>query len=361
MSASAPRHVLVLDGLTPESCDVLRGLGGAWDRMAERGLVTRLHPQSKAPVPEAAWFGLDPLRLALAPGPLTVAGLGADPPDRSVHFCLTLMSVEEDGVMSEVEVTTAPVELTAAMSRLATPRLTPLCGPGATHGLVWEEGSLDLGTVIPAAAAGLGYMANLPQGDGEAMLRRFVDDSVNLLSAQPFNRVRSDQGLPPLNLLWPWGHGMRGPTPNLALLRGRVVMVHSGSLRTKGLARLVGFRHGDENKFCPALFPSVESLSRVSSSMDSLVVLDLGPFVRHDRLDQLAYALRDVGTYLLERWLGTEESPAEALVLATGSGEGLCLRYRSWSPREDGRPFDSRLLGDPKVPVGHAFEAVASA
>ncbi|MFX6823313.1 hypothetical protein ABTH33_20400, partial [Acinetobacter baumannii] len=80
-------------------------------------------------------------------------------------------------------------------------RLTPVFGPRLTHGLVWEEGSLDLGTRTPPV--GESVHTGLPEGDGERLLRQLIDDSVNLFSELELNRRRMDEGKSPFNLLWP--------------------------------------------------------------------------------------------------------------------------------------------------------------
>ena len=82
----------------------------------------------------------------------------------------------------------------------------------------------------------------LPEGDNEPALRRFIDDSINLLSELEFNAERLDKGLLPVNLLWPWGQGIRTDVPNLALMRGAPATVLSDSLRLEGVARLAGYR-----------------------------------------------------------------------------------------------------------------------
>ena len=106
--------------------------------------------------PEAAWLGLRPESLVLQDGPLMVSALGADPPDGSVHFHLSLMSLIA-GVASTPSVA-VPAQhvktLMEAARQLNTRRLTIVEGEGFDHALVWEEGSLELGTVPRSALEG---------------------------------------------------------------------------------------------------------------------------------------------------------------------------------------------------------------
>ena len=218
--------VLVLPGLLPYAEET--GLSGR---------VRRLSPVRGTP--EAAWVGLPPL--AIADGPLVVAALKAEPPERTMQFHLSLLGL--DGVLGMPPPPSADEEaaLRPLLKRLDTKRLTALVGEGLDHALVLD-GWWDLGTTAAQEAAGKPMAESLPEGDLEPLLRRYIDDSVNLLSETAFNARRRDEGTVPLNVLWPWGHGAPRRLPNLALLRGEALTVASDSLRMRGMARLVGYR-----------------------------------------------------------------------------------------------------------------------
>lgn len=343
-------------------------------QMAGRAEVCRLDPLPVQPTPESAFLGLAPGEVKLAPGPLTVAALRRDPPGDSVQFHLSLMSVDADGVASTVA---TPLderdvrEVMEAARRLDTARLTVLPGEQTDHALVWEEGSLDLGVASPADVAGDRVRGHLPEGDGETLLRRFIDDSVNLLDGLEANHRREGEGAPKLNLLWPWGFGFRTAVPNLGLRRGEPAVVHSASLRLDGLARLVGYLHTPRAAFRRGLFASELALRQVrpDGRLHIVVFPGFDEVQRHGRLDEGAWALDMLSRELADAWTGTPESPTEVAFLAPGghtspdtppadaSPLGLAFHYRSWDTASARSPFDPKVLDDPRVPRKATWDA----
>ena len=221
--------ILFLPGLAPERLDAIR-----WPE----GQVRRVAPVRGSP--EAAFVGLPPTRLA--DGPLIVAALGAEPPERSLQFQLSWLGLD-DGLLVPAEPPSAEesAALKAVLPKLDTKRLTGLFGEAVDHALVLD-GYHDLGTTPLADALGRPLGEVLPEGEREEALRRYVDDSVNLLSELESNRRRVDEGRLPLSLLFPWGHGAPRRLPNLALHRGAPLTVEAASLRMRGVARLVDYR-----------------------------------------------------------------------------------------------------------------------
>ncbi|MGE0002557.1 MAG: hypothetical protein AB7F50_11635 [Fimbriimonadaceae bacterium] len=175
-------------------------------------------------------------------GPLAVArfGRGLDP--RETGFALRLGSVLADGVLADPgEVSADEAEEAGRLAAcLRSGRLDPMFGLSADHALVWREGSTDLVATDWPLALGNPWQASLPQGDGEAVLRRFVDDSVNVLASSEANRLRGDQGRPPLNVLWPWAPGFGFELPRLVLRYGAPLKVETSDWAVEGAARLAG-------------------------------------------------------------------------------------------------------------------------
>ena len=219
------RIVLVVPGLFDSLGEsVLRSLPTQFARLVSRSQVLRIAEPPKVESPEAFVLGMPPGAGQLRQGPLTISALGADPPDRSTHFHVSVGALVEGQVIVPSSGPT-PDELKViveAGKRLNTKLLTFVAGSGLDHGLVWEKEG-DLATTPPPTS----YAESRPEGDGESLLRRFIEDSINLLSEQEFNIRRIDAGVAPLNILWPWGHGVRRPVPNLALRRGGPAMVLS--------------------------------------------------------------------------------------------------------------------------------------
>jgi hypothetical protein len=284
-------------------------------------------------------------------GPLVVAAFGWEPPRRSVQFQLDLLTVHEDGSVGfadRVSAIEAEV-LKQEFSRLATRLLTPKWGEGLIHGLVWEDGSLDLGCAEPKEIIGDLWNSGLPEGDGEVMLRMLIEDSLNLLDGLEFNRRRADDGLPKLNLLWPHSFGFEPDLPNLALRRGNVAQFWSGDIALEGMAKLVGYRHRERSGFYQGV--------HVSDKVRGGFLQEEGVSVLFDeRIGGHLCAKRgDEGRFSVEEW---DRFVWEPMALAIRSGEvidgailcpgseGLGLIFGA---APNGVPFDGRGIGDSRL------------
>jgi 2,3-bisphosphoglycerate-independent phosphoglycerate mutase len=201
----------------------------------------------------------------------------------------------------------------------------------------------------------------LPIGEGENMLRRFVDDSINLLGSLELNRVRREEGLAPLNCLWPWGQGFRPDLPNLPLRRGDVVHVESGSFRLQGLCRLVGYAHGPRASFGTGLRTNFDQVrtTALSRRLSLTVIHSIAEMQRHHRTDETIYTLEELDDKvlvpLLER---AAREPFELCLAAPAEGSGLVLRYSSEREERGSYPFDERALDDVRLSTLHLWEAV---
>lgn len=327
------------------------------EHIVARSNLFRLKPMPPIALTEAAWLGLDPLRYHLSQGPLTVAAFGADPPPRSVHFHLSLMT-HADGQIEPIEFAVDDKEVRELLTqaeRLNTRNLTIVHGAGLDHGLVWEQGSIDLHTTPPHGAE---LKQVLPQGDGEPLLRRFIDDSINLLSDLDMNKRRMDEERPPLNLLWPWGQGFREPMPNLALMRGEPAVIACDSLRLRGLAALCGYRNAPTGALGSGTNLRLEVLRETAESFSPTVIhIDTMARLRKaGRLDEAAWLSRELDDRLLPI---TDDAPLFRLTIAAPGVEGgLALVYDSMRPGQNIFPFDERSLHERALPLAQPWEIV---
>jgi hypothetical protein len=251
--------------------------------------------------------------------------------------------MQEDGTLEEVADIPGIDGLEEAFDRLRTRVLTLVLGQAGQNGLVWERGSLDLGLTPWSGAVGRHYREVWPEGDGEAALRRLIEDSVELLGGLELNRQRIDEGSQPLNVLWPWGAGHRRAVPNLALRRGRPAQVEADDLAVIGLARLV--RYGYRRL-------SGRSPSDLRGLKDRIVVMpEAEPAYFERRLSMWGRLEQDlVGPFVARR-------AGALLVAAPGPEGGLAV---SW-PGEGRWPFDERTLTEPKAPVAPLWRWVEQA
>lgn len=345
------KSVLIYRGLVAphEGESILRQKLPTLQTMAELGTLAKLAPLPKVETPEGLYLGMTADVVKLRQGPLTVAALGADPPERSTHFHLSLMSFE-DGTARQIQVKIPPEQLRAVLDlgkKLNTRSLTLVPGEEVDHGLVWE-GLGDLGTTSAAEVDGKAIKGHLPEGDFESALRAYIDDSVNLLTELEFNEERRDQGLPPLNLFWPWGQGVRTPVPNLALRRGEPTRVLSHSLRLQGLSRLAGYRHGDRWSVGRGTTLKWDFLRKELLAANSAILyLDDFESMRVDeKMEEAEWLVREMDDRLLKPLF--EEAlttPAKIILLAPNVGsQGLSLTFQTRDANANSTPFDERAL-----------------
>lgn len=361
------RTVLIVPGLcgVPGSESILRWAGPALAELGQRAEVFALEELAPSETPEAAWLGLDPVGVRLRPGPLAVAAFGAEPPERFVHFRVDILSLDGDALQAPrggvAEADLARVRTLAR--RLETSRLRWVDGEGMDNALVWEQGSIEMETAPPELAATRGLHQALPVGDGEPLLRRFIDDSVNLLRDEEFNLRRIEEGLDPLNVLWPWGQGFREPVPNLWLERGERLHVESGSLRLEGLARLTKCTHGARSAFGRGTNVRLPQLADIAGKHSPLVIV-LDSFLsmrRAEKWEEMEWLLARMDEELLAPMLvRLRAGDTRIALLAPGDhARGLALIAESGPPVEGTWPFDERLLEERKAPTRHAWQLVA--
>jgi hypothetical protein len=311
------------------------------ESIAAHGRVRR----TAAPRTLGEWLGLEPEEADLAFGPLVVAALGAHPPERSISFAVEILGLEGDVLQPPPVLTQAEhAEIVTASRKLDTRRLTLVANERSPHGLVWEDwGEFD--ALAPDEAVGKPLAEALPRGDGERELRRYIEDSVNLLSELELNRRRAGEGFPVAGVLWPFAPGMRRPVPNLALRYGPI-SVTGGDIALRGLARLAGLSH------TPA--PAGKGLDLPWSDLRAAMgsgILVIQEFAR----------LREQGLFEEGRWLANrlvenllvplldelaKDVNRSVMVVASGRLGGLSLELHGRANPEAGPPFDERAFED---------------
>ncbi len=320
-------------------------------RLAELGSLSKLAPLPQTETPEALVLGFPPGQISLQQGPLTIAALGADPPDKSTHFHLSLMSLNE-GKLTQHELDLPPEQVESVLSRakaLNTKSITIVLGEGKDHGLVWE-GRGDIGMAGPSAVDGKALADVLPEGDNEPAFRRFIDDSVNLLGELDLNAERVDQGLKPINILWPWGPGTRVRVPNLALERGEPVEVLSPSLRLAGLTRLSGYRHKFRDLLVKGLNTNWETLRQKALAGNSILIWTpiFDDLRFRENLEEASWLTKQIDEFFVEPILRSapETSTRFAILAPNSNGQGLAIVFQTKDIGSNVIPFDERAFDD---------------
>lgn len=335
--------------------------------VASRSAAFRLAPLRPECDLRPPLLGLAGFTHRLAEGPLRVAAFEAHTPPKSVPLCLDLLSLEDGGITTPPHVTpelgSKVIELA---ERLQTPKLRLIEGERAHHAALWLEGSLDLSLRTPDEAIERGLRPSLPEGDGEPMLRRFIDDSINLLGEQEFNMRRIDEGLAPVNLIWPWGQGFPPVIPNLALQRGTPCHVLSPALGLRGLSKMCGYTHGPTSGTNAGLSPPFgEWLKAHGSHPNTLIVDDsISSCRKAGRIEESRWIIREFDEAFLEPLLKMREDDPFRLTLlcpiTLGSGEfgGLGLVYEShWSSRNV-VPFSEEGMSEDRLPIQSLAESI---
>ncbi|MFM9873687.1 MAG: hypothetical protein ACKVQS_09520 [Fimbriimonadaceae bacterium] len=347
-------HIWVFPGaIGPELESIWESPPEGLKCLAELGEVVRLAPTGQCF--ESDLVGL-PEDVYVPKGPLIVSAFGWEPPRKSVHFELTLLSVGTDGLLERVGSLTKKESraLAEQFPRLATRKLTPKWGEQLTHGLVWEDGSLELGCHSPSDAVGQLWTKNQPEGDGEYMLRALIDDSLNLLDGLELNRRREDEGKPKANLLWPHSFGFRPDLPYLPLHRGEIFYYFSDQIGIEGMTQLVGYEHCNRQALRRGIHLDYSLLKVNLFDPGGFVIADdqLGTMLEVGRGEEARYAIEKLEEKIWELFALdlSEGADNHGAILCPGvrgePGMGLIFGNKKMG---DGIPFDVRAWDDRRL------------
>jgi hypothetical protein len=321
-------------------------------QITHQGEVFRLAPVGRNFESELMGLSAD---IEIARGPLIVSAFGWEPPSRSVHFELSLLSVDEDGrvgVVDEIKGKEARI-LEEQFLRLQTKKITPKWGEQSTHGLVWEDGSIDLGCKTADEIIGSDWTKNLPEGDGEVKLRTLIDDSLNLLDGLEMNVRRFDEGKPKANLLWPHSFGFRPNLPFLPLRRGESARFFSDEIGIEGIVKMVGYEHYDRHAYRKGIHvhPGVLRANTCDPGQYVFVDQNIGKTLEIGRGEEALHALENFDSNAWDQFAidlvdGSAISGAILCPSATGDGMGLLFGR---GVEANTIPFDVRAWDDRRL------------
>jgi 2,3-bisphosphoglycerate-independent phosphoglycerate mutase len=101
----------------------------------------------------------------------------------------------------------------------------------------WDRG---LACTPPHDIIGQPIADHLPTGEGEILLNRLMQRSVEVLSDHPVNRRRRKSGKKPATMIWLWGQGKRPSMPTFLELYGMTGSVISAVDLIRGMGRYAG-------------------------------------------------------------------------------------------------------------------------
>ncbi len=192
-----------------------------------------------------ALMGYDPREYYSGRGPLEAASMGIELGAEQVAFRCNLVT-ERGGCLADYSAghitTSESRELILALRECLDDEFTSFHpGVGYRHLLVLKGlKHLEDRCFPPHDVVGKEVESILPQGPGAARLNALMRLSRRLLAKHPVNRRRVAEGLPPANLIWPWGQGRTPTLPTFAAkygLRGAIITAVD---LLKGLGKLAG-------------------------------------------------------------------------------------------------------------------------
>lgn len=219
------------------------------DDLAEKGRVgaVQVTPEDMYPGSDAAnmaLLGYDPVRYYTGRGPVEAAAMEIPLDPRDVAFRCSLISTDGTTLLdySAGHITTEEARplIQLANEKLGTQAIRLFPGVSYRHIMRWHDGPTEVKTHPPHENMGKPLADIYPQGDGDSKLKKFIEDSLNLLDDHPFNRERREEGKLPANTLWPWSPGRSPQLPAFFQKRGMTGAVISAVDVVRGLGKLAG-------------------------------------------------------------------------------------------------------------------------
>ena len=276
--------------------------------------------------PEVAWLGLDPLQWSIPQGPITMSALKQSPPDRAVSMHASFGSIDDSHLIGRAEhwKESEISELKASLHQLDTKKLIFVPGHGVDHGLVWLDGSQEMGLTSFEDALGRPLSEEWPKGDADPILKHWIEGCIEILNAHEVNRRRLGEGLHPINLVWPWGFGTNVSAVNLPLVQDRLVTYYTSGIRMEGLVRIFGH----------VQLPS----SRAHFGHHTVT---FPHFMDVSDPDEMLHGLKKLASQIGE--IGPEEE-MRLTVIALGDGKGLGFNYDSRRRTANSIPFAAEMM-----------------
>lgn len=224
--------VLLCDGMADLPCKELGGktpMSAAkkpnMDKLAkvsEVGLVKTVIDKLKpgSDVANLSVLGYDPEVYYSGRSPLEAGSIGIDmkPTDVSFRCNLVTLSDEEkyedktmvDYCSDDISTAEAAELIRFIEEKMGTDEFSFFSGVSYRHCLIWDKGTLDIGTLTPPHdITGRKIKEYLGVNANGSKLLDMMKRSYNLLKDHPVNQNRIARGLRPANSIWLWGEGVR--------------------------------------------------------------------------------------------------------------------------------------------------------
>lgn len=259
--SSAMKYVIVLgDGMSDEPIDALGGKTpleaantpamDALASMGELGMVQNV-PASMAPgsdVANLSVLGYDPGLYYTGRSPLEALSVGVQMEPDDIVFRCNLVTLTEpepypektilDHSSSEISTADADVLMDAIRAHFNSDEFQFYTGTSYRHIMIWKHGR------VSALEPPHDHLAKVigPFLPKEACLRRFMEESFDILNNHPLNVQRAKEGKNKANSLWYWGAGTRPSLPSFTGKTGLKGAMISAVDLLKGIALGAGMQ-----------------------------------------------------------------------------------------------------------------------
>ena len=195
------------------------------DKLAETakvGLVKTVADGMKpgSDVANLSVLGYDPKIYYTGRSPLEAGSIGIDMKKTDVSLRCNLVTVTDEPEYSDktivdycaddISTEEAAILIKYLAENLDNDEFKFYSGVSYRHCLIWNNGTLDIGTITPPHdITGKPVKNYVPAHPNAAKLYDLMKKSYDLLKDHPVNKAREERGLRPANSIWLWGEGVR--------------------------------------------------------------------------------------------------------------------------------------------------------
>lgn len=224
--------VMLCDGMADYPIDALGGKTPLetsetpiMDKLAETAQVGLLKTVADGMKPGSdvanlSVLGYDPKVYYTGRSPLEAGSIGIDMKKTDVSLRCNLVTLTDepnyedktivDYCAGDISTEDAKILVDYLAENLNDDEFTLYSGVSYRHCLIWNNGTLDIGTMTPPHdITGKPIKEYVPKHENAAKLYSLMKKSYELLKDHPLNKERIAKGINPANSIWLWGEGVR--------------------------------------------------------------------------------------------------------------------------------------------------------
>lgn len=170
-------------------------------------------------------LGYDPNKCYTGRSPLEAGSIGIDMKDTDVSLRCNLVTLSNDEIYEDktildycaddISTEEAKILIEFLADKLNNDEFKFYSGVSYRHCLIWNNGTLDIGTLTPPHDITGKHIKNyVPSHSNAQKLYDLMKRSYELLKDHPVNLARIEKGLRPANSIWLWGEGVKANLVN---------------------------------------------------------------------------------------------------------------------------------------------------